>query len=177
MKKIIVLVLLFAVLFGCVTSITTRMINQPVANPIETKDFFDTVSYVLIENGFDIKMLNETYGIISTDWRTVRSGSDTAATILSALSSSSSMTSYSRAFMIQIQMTDTGYILTPKLKRMSTTTSGFGGSSQENVDYPKQDSAEGKLATKIVEEINLKLGLPNNYVWQEKVIEIGQESY
>jgi uncharacterized lipoprotein len=153
------------------------MINQPVVDPIETKNFFDTVSYVLIENGFDIKMINETYGIISMEWRPVKSGADTAATILSAFDSSGSMTSYSRALMVQIQMTDTGYVLAPKLKRMSTTTSGFGRSSQENVDYPTPESHEGKLATKIVEEINIKLGLPNNYMWQEKVIEIGKDSY
>ena len=176
MKKIVILAILFAVLFGCVTAITTRMINQPIADPIETKNFLDIVSFVLIENGFDIKMLNETYGIISTEWRSVKSGADTAATILSALDSSSSMTSYSRALMIQIQMTEAGYILTPKLKRMSTTTSGFGGSSREQVDYPTPESPEGKLAVRIVEEINLKLGLPNNYIWEEKVIEIGQES-
>jgi hypothetical protein len=125
MKRIIVLAILFTVLLGCVTAITTRMINQPVVDPIETKNFFDTVSYVLIENGFDIKMINETYSIIGTEWRPVKSGADTAATIQSAFDSSGSMTSYSRALMVQIQMTDTGYILTPKLKRMSTTTSGF----------------------------------------------------
>ncbi len=47
MKKIVVLAILFAVLFGCVTAITTRMINQPIADPIETKNFLDIVSMLI----------------------------------------------------------------------------------------------------------------------------------
>ncbi len=177
MKKITVLGLIVLIVMGCTTTITTRMINQPISeDTIERQKLLDTIGFVLIENGFDIKMVNESFGIVNTEWRTVESGVDTALNILSILGSSSSTTTHSRAMMIQIQITENGYKLSPKLKRISRTRSAFGGSSDDRVDYPTKDSPEGKLAVKILEEINRLLGIENNYLWEEKVITIGEEN-
>jgi len=168
-------VLLFVLLLiaGCATTMTTRMVTQPVSDQLEIKKFLDAVSAVLIQNGFDIKMLNESFGIINTDWRPVKSGADTAATIISAFGSGP-MTVYSRVIMIQVQKTPDGYTVTPKLKRMAQSASLFG-STQENVDYPTRESAEGKLVEKMIQEINALLGMPNTYYWEEKVIDIGAQ--
>jgi len=177
MKKIILisLMVLAIVLVSCTTTITTRMVNQPVPNSIDTKQFLDAVTFVLVNNGFDIKMMNESFGLVNTDWRPVKSKSDTAANVLSALSAGFSgglMTNYSRVMMIQVQLNDTGYTLTPKLRRQARTSSIYGTSTDENVNYPDADSAEGQLAIRIVQEINGLLNLPNSYHWEEKVIEI-----
>jgi uncharacterized lipoprotein len=174
MKRIGLASMFCLVILGCVTTITTRTVSQSVAESIDTKRFLDAVSYVLTENGFDIKLLNESYGLVNTDWRPVKSGADTAATILSAFSTSQSMTVYSRSMMVQVMLTENGYSLTPKLRRTSRSTSMLGGSS-ENVEYPLPESAEGQLAVKIVQEINRELGLLNNYRWEEKTLQVGQE--
>lgn len=177
MKRITVLGLIVLVVMGCTTTITTRIINQPISkDTIERQKLLDTIGFVLIENGFDIKMVNESFGIVNTEWRTVESGADTALNILSILGSSSSTTTHSRAIMIQVQITENGYKLTPKLKRISRTRSAFGGSSDDRIDYPTKDSHEGKLAVKIVEEINEKLDIVSTYIWEEKTITIGEES-
>ncbi len=171
MKKVVVISLVALGLLSCVTQITTRSVNQPVHGSVEIKKFCDAVSFVLVDNGFDIKMLNESYGLINTEWRPVSSGADTVSTLFSAFGEGP-MTTYSRAMMIQVRLDEVGYKLTPKIKRMAHTTTMFGGSARENVYYPGPKEAEGKLAEKLVQEINQKLDLPNNYVWQEKVLEV-----
>ncbi len=174
MNKVVVISLVVFSLLSCITQITTRSVNQPVVSSIETKKFCDAVSFVLVDNGFDIKMLNESYGLINTEWRPVSSGADTVSTLFSALGEGP-MTTYSRAMMIQVRLDEAGYKLTPKIKRMAHTTTLFGGSARETVHYPGPKEAEGKLAEKLVQEINQKLNLPNNYIWQEKVLAVGPE--
>ncbi len=174
MKRVII-VMFVAIMAGCTTTITTRMINQSLTNTIEKQKLMDTIGFVLMDNGFDIKMANESFGIINTEWRAIKSGADTALTVFSAFLDSS-MTKYSRDLMMQINLTETGYKLSPKLRRKSKS-SGFYGGSTEEIEYPTQESPEGKLAMKIVEEINDKLGIGNDYIWEEKVITIGEEDY
>ena len=158
-----------AILVGCTTMITTRMIAQPAQ--LEAKALLDAASYVLVGNGFDIKLINESFGLLTTEWRPVNSGADTAASVLSVLGSGPA-TVYSRVLMIQVQRgADGGYTLTPKIRRQAQTAF----QTQENVDYPTPQSAEGQLAEKIIQEINALLGLPNNYHWEEKTIEISPQ--
>ena len=120
-------------------------------------------------------MINESFGIINTEWRGVKSGADTAMSVFSVLLSSSA-TKYSRDLMMQVKLTETGYKLAPKLRRKSKSSGLYGGSSEE-IEYPTQESPEGKLAMKIVEEINDKLGIGNDYIWEEKVITIVEKDY
>ena len=165
-----------AVLFiGCATTITTRMVTQPAPNTIDTQTLLDAVTFVLVDNGFDIRMVNQSFGLVTTEWRPVNSGSDTAANILGAFSAGMSggpMTTYSRVMMFQIQITNAGYTLVPKVMRSAKTSSMYGNSSDQNVEYPSADQPEGQLAEKIIEEINQLLGLPDTYTWGEKTIEI-----
>jgi hypothetical protein len=167
------LLLIILIIAACTTTMTTRTVTQPITDGMEMRMFLDAVTATLVQNGFDIKMLNESFGLVSTEWRPVKSGADTAATVLSALGSGP-MTSYSRGMMIQFQKTDLGYIVTPKLKRMAQSQSLFG-TTQENVDYPTRESGEGKLVEKIIQEVNTLLGLDNTYYWEEKIIEIVPE--
>jgi uncharacterized lipoprotein len=177
----VIMVMVVLSLFSCVTTITTRSVIQPVNNDVEKQKLTDAVSYVLMENGFSIKLINESFGIVTSEWRDIKSGEDTAANILGALavglaaasgSQNTSYTSYSRKMMIEVKTTDNGYQVIPKLARISNKSSVYNNSESSNVTYPDRESKEGQIVIKIVEEINQLLGIPNNYIWEEKVVEV-----
>jgi len=156
------------------------MVIQPVQETMDTKAMTDAITYVLTNNGFDVAFINEKYGLINTNWRPIQSSADTAASVLSVLGSAlsrgpSSYSTYSRDMMISFQLFANEYHVVPKLKRKTSTTGTFGGSSQEDVEYPPPESNEGKLVIKIITEINDLLKIPNDMHWQEKVITVGQE--
>jgi hypothetical protein len=169
------------VMFGCATTIVTRVVIQPLSNISDRKDLMDAITYVLTNNGFNVAFINEKYGLVNSDWRPIQSGADTAASVLSALGSAmssgpSSYSTYSRDMMISFQILDNEYHIIPKLKRKSSSTSIFGGSNRENVEYPTSDSDEGKLVTKIVREINDLVHVPDDIQWEEKVVSVGEDS-
>lgn len=168
-------------LLSCATTITTRMVTQLVLIGDNKKDVLDAITFVLSDNGFDIAMVNETYGICNTAWRPVQSGADTAATILSITASAlsrgpSSYSTFSREMMISVQLLENGYKIIPKVKRISSTTSIFATTERDDISYPTQDSAEGKLVNKLITEINQLLHIPDDYVWEEKEISIEDPS-
>lgn len=163
-------------LAGCATTITTRMVTQPYSID-DKKKVLDAITFVLSENGFDIAMMNDAYGICNTTWRPVHSGADTAASILSIAASAmsrgpSSYSTFSREMMISVQLLENGYKIIPKVKRVSSTTSLFATTERDDITYPTQSSDEGKLINKLISEINALLGIPDNYFWEEKEISI-----
>jgi hypothetical protein len=174
-KLPVLLTLLLAVVLGCSTTITTRMVIQPTT--LDPKDVIDAITYVLTDNGFDIAFVNENHGLINTTWRPIQSGSDTAASVFSALGSALShdhpaYSTYSRAMMISVQLLEGEYKVVPKVKHKETRTSAWVSSSEDSIEYPKPDSDEGKLVMKIIKEINYTLNIPNDYHWEEKVIDV-----
>ena len=180
MRRLPYLVVFAVVLFGCATTIVTRIVIQPVTGTTDEKAIIDAISYVLINNGFDIAFINENYGFINSAWRPVQSGADTAASVLSIVGSAmsrgpSSYSTYSREMMISFQIFANEYHVIAKLKRKSNTTSVYGGSSREDVEYPTADSSEGKLVAKIIREIDRLLSLADDFQWKEKVVSIGDE--
>ena len=179
-KNVLIVSALAAIVFSCTTTITTRVVIQPVQESMDTKAMTDAITYVLTNNGFDVAFINEKYGLINTDWRPIQSSADTAASVLSVLGSAmssgpSSYSTYSRDMMISFQLFANEYHVIPKLKRKTNTTGVFGGSSREDVEYPPPESNEGKLVIKIITEVNDLLKIPNDMQWQEKVITVGQE--
>lgn len=178
-KLFLFVALLFA-LAGCATTIVTRVVVQPVQEATDTKSIIDAITYVLTNNGFDVAFINEKYGIIKSDWRPIQSTADTAASVLSIVGSAiskgpSSYSTYSRDMMISFQLFTSEYHVIPKMKRKTNTTSFYGGSSRENVEYPEADSNEGKLAIKILREINRLLNVSDDIQWREKVVRVGEE--
>ena len=171
---------------GCATTITTRMVTQTVPIDEDSKAIFDVITFVLTNNGFDIAMVNETYGLCNTNWRPVKSGADTAASVLSgaaalasafAGSGSTSFSTYSREMMISVQLVENGYKVIPKLKRITSQKSVFATTESADISYPTQNSGEGKLVNKLIEEINGLLKISNNYVWEEKEVSIENHEY
>jgi len=173
---------LLVILAACTTTIVTRVVIQPVPQATETKSMIDAITYVLENNGFGVAFINEKYGLVNSDWRPIQSSADTAASVLSAVGSAmsksgSSYNTYSRDMMISFQLFTTEYRAIPKLKRKTSTTGFFSGSTREDVEYPAADSHEGRLVTKIVGELNHILGVPDEIRWEEKVIHVGEEPH
>ncbi|TFG90856.1 MAG: hypothetical protein E4H15_06865 [Syntrophobacterales bacterium] len=162
-------------LAGCVTTIITRSAYQPYEQTFERKIIIDAITFSISENGFDIAMLNETYGIINTSWRKVTSGTDTAISVLSILGSKGSYSTYSRELSLTFKIDDTGYTVTPKLRKITNTTSKFSSGSSDYIEYPTQDSSEGKIMMKIMREINSALGISDQINWSEKEITVGED--
>ena len=180
MRRLLFTAALLAILAACTTTITTRVAIQPVPETTQTKSMIDAITYVLENNGFGVALINEKYGLVNSDWRPIQSTADTAASVLSAVGSAmsksgSSYNTYSRDMMISFQLFTTEYRVIPKLKRKTSTTGLFGGSTREEVEYPAADSNEGKLVTKIAGELNRLLGVPDEIRWKEKVIHVGEE--
>ena len=173
-KKYLIILVLFSFV-ACTTTMTSRILHQSFESSAEKKKILDAINYVLVENGFDIKMVNESFGIISTEWRPISRGADTAASILSAIASSGPARQYSSVFMIQAQIMENGYKLIPKMKSIQKTSGLWGTSQSDTVYYPEKNSNEAKIAIKLIEEINSLLGIPNDYYWEEKVITVGGE--
>ncbi len=153
------------------------MVMQKYPDGTKNRDMLDAITYVLIENGFEIAMINESYGLVNTSYRKVISGTDTALSVVSIFAAamsktSSSYSTFEREMMISIQVLDNGYKVIPKIKRISNTRSLFSTSSQDNVEYPTSDSAEGGLVNKIIHEINHQLRIIDDYEWTEKEISI-----
>jgi hypothetical protein len=153
-KSLYVIIVCILVLSSCATTITTRMVMQKYYQKLDNKEILNAITYVLVNNGFDIALMNEKYGLVNTNYRTVVSGTDTALSVVSALASAmsrgpSSYNTFGRELMISIQITEDGYKVIPKVMHVSKTTSMFSTSSNNSVEYPTKDSPEGLLVNKI----------------------------
>lgn len=176
MKKIPLFLVLF--LAGCTTTtIITRSAHQKYDAGTDKKKIIDAITYTISENGFEVTMLNESYGMVNTNWRKVSSELDNTRNVLSAIGSiqDGRSSSYSRALSLSFSIKDDGYSVTPKLKKITTTKSYFSSGSTDEIEYPKQDSSEGKLTMKIIQEINAILGIQDDIAWTEKEITVGEE--
>jgi hypothetical protein len=171
---------LATLLVGCATTIVTRMVDQQVPPANDKKTIIDAITYALTNNGFDIAFINESYGLISTAWRPIESGSDTAASAISIIASAISrrptaFSTYSRQMVISIQVLQDRYRVIPKLRHITNTSSIYASSSRDSIEYPTQDSDEGKLVVKIISEINGLLNITDDFEWQEKEISIDNQ--
>lgn len=175
-KKLIASLLLGSVfLNSCSSYIVTRLIRQDFlyesSNNDTKKKTLDAITYVLMSNGFEIDLVNESFGLVNTKWRQITNAGDFVGGIISSvLSDNGTYNTFEREFSIQIKLTDKGYELLPKMKSITKTNNRYGNTSTDTIIYPDSTSSEGKLAMKIVQEINNLLNIQNNYRWEEKTI-------
>lgn len=164
-------------LIGCTSTITTRNVTQsiPAKKNTESKKIMDTINYVLMENGFEIKNINQSFGVITTEWRGLNDSGDATANVLGVIAvglGGGSYTKYSRKMMLQVKIKKDGYQIMPKLIKEAKTNTAFKSNSDKNVFYPEEDSKEGRLVIKILKEINGYLEIDNDYKWNEKTITV-----
>jgi hypothetical protein len=157
------------------------MADQQVSPAGDKKAMIDAITYTLTNNGFDIAFINDSYGLINTNWRPIQSGSDAAASAISIIASAlsrgpTSYSTFSRDMMISVQILESKYRVIPKLRHTTNTRSIYATSSRDNVEYPTPDSDEGKLVGKMIGEINRLLNIQDDIEWQEKEISIEDQS-
>lgn len=175
MKKIILSMVVVILLFGCATrpTILTRSVVQDMEE-ISNEDFVDTVSYVLTDNGFGIKFLNNKFGIVTTEWRRIKVNLDTTANVLNAVSSvfseDSDYVHRTSKMMIEVKILDNGYQVVPKIAKLREKDYSSADFENAKVIYPKADTKQGQLVIKIVQEINNLLNISDSFNWREKQI-------
>ena len=175
MKKLILSLVLVLLLFGCATrpTILTRSVIQEMED-VSNEDFIDTVSYVLTDNGFGIKFLNNKFGIVTTEWRKIKVTLDTATNVLSAVSTFFSedgkYVHCSSKMMIEVKVLNNGYQVVPKIAKLSEKDYSSVDFENAKVIYPKTNTKEGQLVIKIVKEINSLLNIQDSFDWREKQI-------
>ena len=175
MKKIILSMVVVILLFGCATrpTILTRSVVQDMEE-ISNEDFVDTVSYVLTDNGFGIKFLNNKFGIVITEWRRIKVNLDTTANVLNAVSSvfseDSDYVHRTSKMMIEVKILDNSYQVVPKIAKLREKDYSSVDFENAKVIYPKPDTKQGQLVIKIVQEINSLLNIPDSFNWREKQI-------
>ena len=127
----------------------------------------DTIVYVLSEHGFGIQMINESFGLIESDWKQTSDIADNIGTTILIGALSGSNTYYNRFIKLNFRVTETGYTVTP----LSTTESQksnslINSSTTSGAKAPTKTSDEGKFAIAIVDEINSMLKIHGSINWQ-----------
>ena len=174
MKKLIGIFCLALALFmtSCATTMITRSVSQEYTDKLETKKTMDAITYVLSNNGFDVKTINDTYGLITTEWRSLdNSLQNIGLTILTA--SKYFSTTYTDSLQLTFNVKETGYTVVPKTMRTSSTSNTWSNTSSNSAaTYPTADSIGGKLTTKVMKEINELIGIESDIKWEEKQITV-----
>lgn len=172
MKKFLIsaVFLLSIFLFGCTSINMNRFVEIDYQDKIEKGKMIDTISYVLLSNGFEIADINETYGLVTTSWKDLQTqGKNIGLTLLTASRYSSTL--YSDAVKLTFRITDSGYAVYPKQARISSTSNALVQSSSTNEMTPSENSVAGKLAVKVINEINDMLKQSTEIVWREELAE------
>lgn len=180
--RTLILISLAFLLASCSTLVRTRSVVQDFEPSAALKrDGFDAISSTLIKHGFEISLANERLGIINTTYRDLTSGTDATLNLLgvvsTALNPSGSYTSYSRSLSLSFQVTDRGYRVVPKLSIASKTTTAFKSDTSTHIEYPDQNSPEGRLVARLIREINRTLGISDSYGWEEKAVTVDGGDY
>lgn len=162
-------------LVGCAPQtamLRTKSCAQTLPSSTETKKTLDVIAGVLVNNGFEITMVNETVGIVTTGWRDVTTGGEqrtnTTMAVLSALGGGAYNTT-NKQMQVNARVRLEGYQLTPRLREIRTANSGYLSGAQNARDIPfEESSAHGVLIERIVKEINDLLHVPSGFAWVVK---------
>lgn len=172
MKKLLLsLTVIFTLLAaGCTTLNVTKFIEIDYQKEVDKGAVIDAISYVLLDNGFEIENINETYGMITTGWKDLHTETrNIGLTLLTASKYSSTL--YSDAVKLTFRLTESGYTVYPKQSRISSTSNSLVRSSSSNELTPQENSIAGKLTSKVISEINELIDQPTQIVWQEESTE------
>ena len=91
MKKLLLLLSIISVLFiSCTTTEYLNKGNVSFSSEIDKKSAMDAIVYVLSEHSIGVQMVNESFGLIQSDWKQTSDMADNIGTtlLLGALSGS-----------------------------------------------------------------------------------------
>lgn len=172
-KKSIFIVSLVLLTYGflalsCATTEYLEKGNVAFEEDMNQKKAMDAIVYVLSERGFNIQMINESFGLIESDWKQTSDMADNIGTTILVGTLTGSNTYYYTFLKLSFRVTDTGYTVTPLYKQENQKSNNLINSSTTSGNTsPVKTSAEAKLAMEIVDEINSMLKIKGSINWQE----------
>lgn len=153
---------------SCATTEYLQKGNVSFEDDINQKKAMDAIVYVLSERGFNIQMVNESFGLIESDWKQTSDMADNIGTTILVGTLTGSNTYYYKFLKLNFRVTDTGYTVTPLYKQENQKSNNLVNSSTTSGNTsPVKTSPEAKLAMEIVDEINSMLKIKGAINWQE----------
>ena len=124
------------------------------------------ITHVLTGNGFRVAAVDEKQGTVRSEWRPYADSDDTGLNLLTG-------TLHSREIMLAFRISANEYTILPKVKLKTATSNG---PTQEDIRYVRKGSAEERIVTQIVDEINKQINEPSNIQWVDRIDLSGQDS-
>ena len=146
----IVVFSVYAILaLSCATTEYLEKGNISFGKEIDQKTTMDTIVYVLSEHGFGIQMINESFGLIESDWKQTSDIAD------------------NRYLKLNFRVTETGFTVSPLSNTESQKSNSLlTSSTTSGAKAPTKTSDEGKFTIAIVDEINSMLKVSGSIIWQ-----------
>jgi hypothetical protein len=179
-KAILVFVIITILVFSsCTTAnLTTRYIAMDYEQKFEQKDIIDAITYVLVNNRFEIETINETYGLVTTKWKDLGNlnenlGKSLVLSMLKTLGGGPTTTIMFRdAVMLTFRLSENKYVVFPQQSSISSESSIFKSNESTSTAFsPTEESSIGQLVNKIITEINNLLGLSVEIIWEKEIDE------
>ena len=179
MKRIGLLLAVVVLMAGCAS------MNPPLPEPVsvfqrintegKSKDITSVITFILVGKGFDITMVNEQFGLVTTNFIPIKTSDEDSTNaglfFASALAGRGSL--YSAKYQIQLtfMLSPDGYQVNPKIKYTASQSNAFSTSTaNESVIYPAEDSKEGFFVNGVIGDINKILKIDNSPAWSNKAI-------
>ena len=141
--------------------------NVSFGDTIDQKTAMDAVVCILSEHGFGIEKINESFGLIETEWKQTSDLADNMGKTILIGALSGSNTYYYQYMKLNFRITETGYTVTPLSRTESQKSNNLMNSSTTTGGKaPTKTSDEAKIAIAIVEEINSLLKVNGSINWQ-----------
>lgn len=152
---------------SCATTEYLSKGNVTFGPDIDQKSAMDAIVYVLTEHGFGVQMINESFGIIESDWKQTSDMSDNIGMSILAGTLTGSNTYYYEYLKLNFRVTENGYTVTPLYRQDQQKSNNLLNSSTTAVNKaPVKTSDEGKFTMEIVDEINSMLKVQGQIDWQ-----------
>ncbi len=170
-KNLLLAILLFTfysvLSLSCATTEYLTKGNVSFENEIDQKTAMDGIVYVLTEHGFGIQMVNESFGLIESDWKQTSDISDNIGATILAGTLTGSNTYYNEFLKLNFRVTGKGYTVTPLYKQEQQKSNIIANTSTTNgAKAPVKTSDEGKFTMALVEEINALLDINGSINWE-----------
>ncbi|MBR3543779.1 MAG: hypothetical protein IKN82_08815 [Treponema sp.] len=173
MKKIFAALCLFACVGFAATAKKTAASkfltkgSVSFSEQMEKKSVMDAIVYVLSEHSMGVAMINESFGLIQSEWAQTSDTADNIGKTLALGMLGGGNTYFHEYLRIDFKVTENGYTVSPHYRQEQQKSNKFLNSSVTAVDKaPLAKSDEAKITMKIVEEINALLKIDSQAIWE-----------
>lgn len=163
MKRIFVAMLLFscvALIASAKKTDTSKLLTKGTVSfsqQMEKKTVMDAIVYVLSEHSMAVGMVNESFGLLQSEWTQTSDATGKVGKTL-ALGILGIKNNFPQYLKIDFKVTENGYTVIPHHRQE------LPKSNIEKAPLAKSD--EAKITMKIVEEINALLKIDSQAIWE-----------